>query len=556
MFKNTKYYLILAILITSCAVIQDPSGGPKDTVPPEVKSFSVNNLTTNFKEEELVIEFTKYMTNNKVNDNLFISPNIKTKNKWNGKKLRIIFEEPFLENTTYSVQLGTDYTDWKNNMPTQSYNIVFSTGSVIDTGKISGEVVGDEKILQGAYLYLYKLNTDSQDTLNPTHTKPNYKTQLGSSGKFDIYALKDGKYRAFAVKDVYKDDIIDLGLDNFGAAIDDITVSDGMSAPIRISIGPPADKSGPKLYSAKSIDDITTELNFDEAIKFDSFKESDIRLSAINTLNYQEFSAVFQDYNNPAKLVLINDSTLDTAFQWGINVTNITDTLGNPIGDTLNSAIFYVNENDYPDPMIIDLPFKDSTVLTKPTDVFKIGFNTALSDSTFNAIFSIKTENDSIVPFISAFRFPDNVINIAGIRKLEHNNWYKLIFNTKALNFYYPNKIKDTSYVLRFKTYDKRNFSKVSGSIKPEKLCENIFIEFRRGNDLIKVFPDESGKWSIEEMAEGKYEVTLVCDSNKNGRFDYGFPFPMEYSEKFYILKNAILVRAGWDIEDLILRFE
>lgn len=557
MFKNTKYYFILAIFLASCAVIQEPKGGPPDTVPPQIKSVSVKNQAINFVAEEIEIEFTKYMSNNKVTDNLSISPSIQTNFKWSSKKMRIIFDEPLLENTTYSLQLGTEYTDWKNNKPEQAFNLVFSTGNIIDTGRITGEFIADKKLMQGAYLFLYRIDNIFADTLNPSHTKANYKTQIGSSGKFEILALKDGIYRAFAVKDVYKDDVIDLGTDNFGAAGGDIEVFNGKSVPFKITLGPPPDKQAPQLFTAKSIDSRTIELSFDEPVDISTVNLSNINIYNDSSNAEIDLVAFYPNIKSPAKLILISNSSQDTSINWNVRVTNIADTLGNIMADTMNTANYYIYDSEeYITPEIIEFPFKDSTVIITSNNSFKIVFNTAIADTAFESIFSISTLNDSIAfsPIIT--KTPSNVLNVGGLEMLEYNEWYKLVFNPSKISTYYGNKFKDTLYTLRFKNYDKRNFSKVSGKIEPENLCENMLLEFRKGDIIYHLKPKEDGAWQIEQMAEGKYEVTIICDANNNNRYDYGYPFPVEFSEQFYVLKKEIIVRAGWDIEDLILKFE
>lgn len=557
MFKNTKYYFILSIFLASCAVIQDPKGGPPDTVPPQVKSVSVKNQTINFAEKEILIEFTKWMSNNKVTDNLSISPSIKTNYKWRGKKLKIVLDEPLLENTTYSLQLGTDYTDWKNNKPEQAFNLVFSTGNIIDTGRISGEFIADKKLMQGAYLFLYRIDNIDKDTLNPSHTKANYKSQIGSSGIFEILALKDGLYRAFAVKDVYKDDVIDLGTDNFGAAGGDIEVHNGEATPFNISLGPPADKQAPQLFTAKSIDNRTIELSFDESIDISTVDLQNINVYDENSEAKIKIISFFPNIKSAAKISLISDAKQDTSINWKVKVRGIADTLGNTMADTMNTSEFYVYDNDeYISPEIIELPFKDSTFLKNPESSLAIKFNTAIADTVFDDVFRLSSLNDSVNYEISISKFPDNIIQISGNEKLEHNEWYKLVFNPSKLSTFYGDKFNDTIYSLRFKNYDKRNFSKVTGKIEPENLCENMLLEFRRGDILYQTIPDENGSWSIEQMADGKYEVTIICDGNNNNRFDYGFPYPIEFSEQFYVLKKEIIVRAGWDIEELILKFE
>ena len=70
---NTTYNLLwlmivcIAIYCTSCANMQTPTGGPKDSIPPVLLNELPTNLSRNFKEKVIDLEFDEYI---KLNNNM------------------------------------------------------------------------------------------------------------------------------------------------------------------------------------------------------------------------------------------------------------------------------------------------------------------------------------------------------------------------------------------------------------------------------------------------------------------------------------------------------
>jgi hypothetical protein len=74
---SKKLYPIL-LIITSCAQIVTPSGGPKDDDAPKVKSSLPTNKTTSFSQNKITINFDEFIEIKKP-DQIVISPYIKEK---------------------------------------------------------------------------------------------------------------------------------------------------------------------------------------------------------------------------------------------------------------------------------------------------------------------------------------------------------------------------------------------------------------------------------------------------------------------------------------------
>src|SRR5690554_1456634 len=70
------FLFILSAFITGCASMQQPSGGPRDSIPPKIVKETPANLTRNFTTREIEIEFNEYVKLNNQFTEFSISPDV------------------------------------------------------------------------------------------------------------------------------------------------------------------------------------------------------------------------------------------------------------------------------------------------------------------------------------------------------------------------------------------------------------------------------------------------------------------------------------------------
>jgi hypothetical protein len=56
-------------------------------------------------------------------------------------------------------------------------------------------------------------------------------------------------------------------------------------------------------------------------------------------------------------------------------------------------------------------------------------------------------------------------------------------------------------------------------------------------------------------MLESEYSLFSYVDINNNSEFDYGYPFPFEYSEPFFIYPQRLNIKGGWTVENVSVNF-
>src|ERR1035437_7987231 len=189
--RKVTYLLLFVIilikfqsLLSGCAQIMAPTGGPKDTLPPKLLVANPPQRTLNFKGNKITFSFDEYIQLDNVTQNMLVSPVPKTNPyiDYKLKTLTIKLKDTLQPNTTYVINLGNSVKDLNEGNIYKNFTYIFSTGPYIDSMTLSGKVIlaetGEVDTLIQAYLY-----KDLSDTA-PLKKKPNYITRLDTAGRF------------------------------------------------------------------------------------------------------------------------------------------------------------------------------------------------------------------------------------------------------------------------------------------------------------------------------------------------------------------------------------
>ncbi len=193
--------LVLPVLFPRCANIIPPTGGPRDTIPPEVVRSEPPNYSTRFTGTEISIEFDEFIQLRNVNQQFIITPPQKERPEFRvrGRNLLIDLNTELIPNTTYTLNFGDAITDLNEGNILRNYEFVFSTGDVIDSLYYSGIVINafDNKPAEGVVVMLYDNLHDSI----PFRQMPLYATRTGEDGRFRLNNLRADTFKVFALQD-------------------------------------------------------------------------------------------------------------------------------------------------------------------------------------------------------------------------------------------------------------------------------------------------------------------------------------------------------------------
>ncbi len=200
------FIVILGSMITGsgCANIIPPGGGPKDTLPPVLVNAVPKDSALHFTSKKIVLTFDEYVQlDNNMNDNLIVSPypavNPIVESKL--KTVTIILKDSLQPNTTYSINFGKGLKDVNEGNIAKNFTYVFSTGSKLDEGKLSGNVVVAETGKTDSTL-LVVLHSNLSDT-SIKKNNPKYLTRLDGKGNFTFRNIAPGTYNAFVLPNDY-----------------------------------------------------------------------------------------------------------------------------------------------------------------------------------------------------------------------------------------------------------------------------------------------------------------------------------------------------------------
>ena len=209
-FLSYFVLLISSLLLFGCAQQVTPTGGPKDKTPPKIIGSEPENFSTNFAGNSIKLEFDEFIQQNNISSEMLISPifDKQPEVKFKSRSVELIFKDTLQPNTTYTINFGKGIVDLNEKNPLDSNLFVFSTGDYLDSLSIEGTVQNafDLKPAEDILVMLYDEITDSI----PYKKKPTYFGRTGKNGSFHIGYIKNGQYKAFALKDANSNYLFDL----------------------------------------------------------------------------------------------------------------------------------------------------------------------------------------------------------------------------------------------------------------------------------------------------------------------------------------------------------
>lgn len=536
-----------------------PPGGPPDTTPPSILVATPAERTLNFRGTSVVLEFSEYVDRAKVRENLFVSPPIAWELDWSGRDVEIAFTDSLQPQTTYALTLGTEYADRAGNKPEKAYTLIFSTGDRLDSGIVRGRIVDGNA--EGAFVFLYPLAGIRADTLNPGTTKPKYRTQVGKNGVFEFQALSNGTYRIVAVRDEFRNELYDFGVDAFGAATSDVEVREGGNPSISLRLGAAVDNTAPQLYSATLPDAHIVRLECSEAVDTASVQTSAFILESVGT---QRFSppSLLAAYISPSRrfsVELMLEQALPVGSEWRIVAAELRDSSGNRIADTANAVAMSVAEPaDTLLATLLRTPFADSTRGIESAQGFPFVWSTALDTATAEQAVVLADSAGNAVP--RTLRWAEaNAFSVVPLRPLQPNTWYQLRLAAAGIRDRARRTVQDTSVVVHFLTADPSNYGTVTGSIVDSTGGNCSYVITLATEDKKRIFRttlSAAGAWQFTNVPPGTYTLQAFCDADGNDAYSYGAAYPYQPAERFILHPSTISVRPRWTVEDVVLRFD
>jgi uncharacterized protein (DUF2141 family) len=206
--KNGLFFFILFAIIllyvagtSGCANIVPPVGGPRDTIPPHLVTSLPKDSMTRFTGNKIVLTFDEYIDIKDIRTELLVSPVPKIEPIVDGKlrNVTIRLKDTLQPNTTYSLQFNKGIKDVNEGNIQPNFTYVFSTGSRIDRGELSGTViVASTGKPDSTIVAMLHLRFDDSAVVKE---RPRYIARVDRFGNFNFRYIQPGSYALYAMKD-------------------------------------------------------------------------------------------------------------------------------------------------------------------------------------------------------------------------------------------------------------------------------------------------------------------------------------------------------------------
>ena len=528
--KQGYFYPISIILfiITACANIRPPLGGPKDKTPPVVVTETPKNLTKNFASKKILIEFNEFIKLTNEFTEVSVSPELEKAPILKAKKgkLEITFDQELEKNTTYTISFGKAIVDVNEGNILKNYSYVFSTGNKIDSLSISGNVTSSlsKELQKDVTVFIIPTRQDSIFGKK----KANIYTLTDSAGNFALKNLREDTYRIYALREEGGGDRI-------------LNSPNDQIAFIKDSIVLKKDTAGIKLSLFKEIPAkfLVTDRRLDESGRFNFIFNKGLANPALTILSPAELEA---------KKIVEFTTKKDSAYLWlpeikfdSINVA-VSDQ-GKPLDtltirrgkkDTYDKAMTFTDNlsNGKLKPKT-DLQITASSPITA-YDLKKI---TLLEDSIPIKNFQLTQSTNLSRQFFLKYRFrPDRQYTL----KTDEAAFTTLI-GTKS-------KI----YGRKFSLDKADNYGSITVAVSVEDTTKSYLLQWM--NEKNAILRSDLVKKNVTLIYSSypaeKYHFQIVYDTNKNGTWDTGNVKSRLQPEKIVITDKEITIRPNWEMED------
>jgi uncharacterized protein (DUF2141 family) len=258
--------LALVALLESCAAVAPPLGGPRDRTPPRRISSSPDSAARNVKQQFVRLIFSEPVVTKDLTKNLLITPQLPADNPYKLREDRnsitLLFDKPLDPNTTYSFNFRDAVVDITEGLPAKNAYLNFSTGAVLDSGRLSGTVTDllTAKPVAEASVGLYR----EADTAGVRRGRPYYSVLTDKEGKFNLSFLKSGAYKIYAVADKNTNGRFDDG-EKIAYLPAPITIAGDSSKPVALVLTLPDRR--PPLLTTRTPSPTQLRLAFNEGLR-------------------------------------------------------------------------------------------------------------------------------------------------------------------------------------------------------------------------------------------------------------------------------------------------
>lgn len=534
-----------------------PTGGPKDDVPAAITMMTPPSGTTSMTERTITFEFDDYVDRS-VRNAITVLPNARFSTSYGGDELDITFEEPLDTNTTYTVTLGTEWSDLRGNRPSESYTMIFSTGERIDSGNISGQVFGQS--LANVVIFCYQRADTLKSTFSPRTVSPKFRLPVGSSGSFSLKGLPDGVYRVVAVRDDNRNGLLE-NTEDFVNAPADVHVIEGSAKPLTLLMGKAIDRDQPLIARARALNTRLVSVQFSEPVV--PVNGWDAALSITSAMGEPlPIVAMWFESGTQEKILLRLGRDLDTSrYEVRSAPKGVVDLNGVVSADSIGRSVFRgVTNPDTTTLRILSITPADSSRSVRLDSTVVIQFSDAVDTS--NARMTIWHEAPNGALPITATWSDATRLVLRPQRLRVVKTWYRTSITFDDVRSFTGSRLGDTLRVHWISTEERRSEPGSLSGVLVDTFGQapkdaSLTLRFLTSGGIV-VFSQAvtiGQPFTIASLPAGDYKMDVFADRNANGIYDHGDHTPYLVSEDWWPASATVTIRARWAVEGVRIPF-
>jgi len=553
-----RLFFAVVLMLASCANPGSPTGGPKDTTPPEIIKSEPANQSVNFSGDKVVLTLSEFVTLKDISTQLVVSPPLAKQPEFTtrGKNLIMKLQEPLRPNTTYNFFFGNSIVDLTESNPLAGYQFTFSTGPILDSLTMGGKLLNafTNQPVKGAFVMLYDSVYDSV----PYKTRPYYLARSGESGEFNLNNLRDGRYLMFALTDINADYMYNL-------PNEEIAFIDTLVRPLIPVVKP-------KETDSTSVDSLKAGISKTITHTLRHFRETDSVQKLVKSTLAREnvLSIIFRFPVRNLKLTALEPALTGDWNITGYNKTRDTLTVWIPSPGSDSLKIIVADSGYTNDTVELSLKPREINIgrnkpketETNPTLGLKhnlisskirpdrpmiINFAEPLTSYDFMKVL-LKTDSTLLKP---EFVFEDSIKTRLLIKyPWKEGATYQLTLYDSAFSGIYGHYSDSTGFKFAAYTEAETSFLKIAASL-PETGA-NYIIQLLGDKEKIldQQIISENTILEFKYLRPGKYRLKVIYDANRNGRWDTGNYLKKRQPEYVNYHTKEFELRANWTLEE------
>ena len=536
------FLLSLPVLLQNCAQVASPPGGKKDTLAPKLVESTPKNRQLNFQGKTIELLFDEYVAAENLQQKLLVTP--QDTNPYTVRLLpqglRLIFNENFKPNTTYTISFADAIRDVTERNIAENPKLVFSTGPTIDSLRIGGTILDADSKLPVFNMVVGLFGPN--DTLPVQRKRPQYFARTDTNGVYLIENVKAGVYKPYAFQDA------DLNLVN--------------------------NQPGERVGFRDTLVNLTR--NYDD-IDFIGFrgtvKPRIARRERTDETMGLELSSGIASYRlkpQPPTSASLTPADTVVSFLERPNFIRIYKPTGRAAADTIAVALTAIdsagNITDLKERLYFS-PLKsrtrDKTALVFDIDpksgdqidnnqVFTLIFNKSVKTFDPARFRLFKSDSTKALPAtVTSFSFSNGNARLTIMARTNLTDTLNLLFQRGA----FISIQNDTAARVRvqYRVLNPDDYGLIAGTVNRPN--EKFVVELTDENYKVLRSVANTASYSFPRLKPGRYRVRLIVDRNGNGRRDAGNIQKLIQPEDLIyhpgITKGIVPLKANFELTDI-----